>query len=510
MIKTSKKISALILLILMVIGVIGIGGAAKVAKYLNGRDNINDSYMSDNNDKSIREQDKSQLSEYQKELASINEAIAKEKDDEKLASLNSDKESIENHIKAMNIAIEKAIDMDADNYRCAALEKMMDYQDEIEEMKASSPNLSAEAQKTVSEKQALILRLEKVIDNKDLKEYTSIENEIIKNDKSLTNEEKQLQIDMNNLKLKINYTGGTPKNETDYEITNKLNIIRNYQNSLLTGMDMTGESYSKPLTPTRTKEIKNQIAVEIYKLEHKKGLSASDSGQSISQGASTLMVYFGIFMVAITMMVLAGSSVSQEMSTGSIKSLIISPTKRWKIFVSKYLSLLTVGIGATALLYAVYILAHGAFFGFGSGESYIYATNGVAHELNFYVYQLGYIFSSFLDILVFMTFAFMLSIVTRNTAVSVGASMGLSFGGIIVNAMINEAFRGERLGFLPFNNIGFATKFFPVAHTDMTGGIGEVINQTNSSVLFSLCYTAVMMICMIYTGLDSFNRRDIK
>lgn len=54
---------------------------------------------------------------------------------------------------------------------------------------------------------------------------------------------------------------------------------------------------------------------------------------------------------------------SHEMSTGTIKSLIIAPVKRWKIYLAKYLSMLAVMLVLILYTYAVASLTNGLLFG---------------------------------------------------------------------------------------------------------------------------------------------------
>jgi ABC-2 type transport system permease protein len=220
------------------------------------------------------------------------------------------------------------------------------------------------------------------------------------------------------------------------------------------------------------------------------------------------MLGIGIFMVSILGMILAGGSVSSEISTGSIKSLIISPTKRWKIFAAKGLSLITIGIISVLIAYIFSVIANGVFFGFNTGDPYIYAKNGVAHELNFYVYQFATIFTNFINVLVFMTFAFMLSIITRNTAASVAISIAVLFVGSNANTILMQFTKGEWRKFIPFNNLEFTSKIFP--NDELMQVANNMPGVVNNSLTFSLIYVAILLICMGYVGLDSFSRRDIK
>ncbi len=216
------------------------------------------------------------------------------------------------------------------------------------------------------------------------------------------------------------------------------------------------------------------------------------------------MLSVGIFMLVILVMILAGGSVSSEISTGSIKSLIISPVKRWKIFTAKFLSLLSVGVIAALIIYAFSLLASGLLFGFDFGGTYTFTKNGTEHEMNYYLFKFAALFTDFITVIVFTLFAFMLSILTRNTAASVAISLAVYFVGGQANTLLMMFTSGEWRRFIPFNNMEITSKIFSDTAQNTLPG------QVNNSLTFSLVYLAVLLICMGYTALDSFNRRDIK
>jgi ABC-2 type transport system permease protein len=250
--------------------------------------------------------------------------------------------------------------------------------------------------------------------------------------------------------------------------------------------------------------------VLVYKLEN--GMSTSRYESSPADTAIAAMTGVGLFMVVLLMTILAGSSISNEISTGSIKSLIISPARRWKIYTAKLVSLLSTGVLMTLLLYGVAMLDHGVFFGFGAGQPYVYAHNGTAGEMGFHLYQFARLWVQFLDVAVYMCLAFMLSILTRNTAVSVGLSIAVYFSSSVIRAFLT-LYRGhEWVRFIPFSNMGLAARMFPYDNSQETIGFlfGSVGVQGAPPVGFSLVYLAVLVFCMGFIGLDSFCRRDIK
>ena len=138
---------------------------------------------------------------------------------------------------------------------------------------------------------------------------------------------------------------------------------------------------------------------------------------------------------------------------------------------AKLLSLLTVGILATLILYVVSVVSSAVWFGLDSFQPYVTASGGQAMEINALLYLLADAFVQFIDVFVFMLFAFMLSIITRNTAASVGIAIGVYFGGSMATAMVTQLFRGEWVNFLPFSNLSLSSRFFPYS------GVNNMINS---------------------------------
>ncbi|NLW12265.1 MAG: ABC transporter permease subunit, partial [Clostridiaceae bacterium] len=235
-------------------------------------------------------------------------------------------------------------------------------------------------------------------------------------------------------------------------------------------------------------------------------IEISRMGGSLSSTALDGMASFGITMILLMILILAGGAISQEIATGSIKSLIIAPVKRWKIFLAKLMSLLTIGVTALLVHFVVTLVSYGIFFGFDTLSPYIFAVGGQAGAMSPILYLFAGQGVRFIEVIVFMSFALMLSVLTRNTAASVGISMAAYFGTSLASQILYFLPAAEWIKFMPFDHLNLTAKFFPFAVQDMYG----MVNQNETTLLFSLIYIVVALICMLYTALDSFNRRDIK
>lgn len=507
MIKISKKASVIVILAIMAVIIFGFGGIIKYEDSSNAK-NRNNYY--DNNMQFQKDEVNRQLEDAKTQLAEIQK---KKSSEIELQNLKSEEISIQNQIDMFQFAIDKDIVLFSNSYRAQATQRLFNYKLTVSRLNSiPAAELFDEQKKQLIDAQTNISLLQNTIENKDFKQYISFLNSEINSNTSMSSEEKKIYLESNALKLKYNLTGevdGVVNMNSDAD--KFIYQIENGKRSLLYDLDYTENSQSqKPLTPELRQNIKNVIAVAEYKLEKStvNNTITPNIGMDINSIAMPGMLSIGTFITVILVMILAGGSISSELSTGSIKSLIISPTKRWKIFTAKFLSLLTIGVIATLFAYIFAIIANGIFFGFDTGSSYIYASNGVAHELNFYIYRFATLFTDFIGVVVFMTFALMLSIITRNTAASVAISIAVFFVGSNANTILMQFVKGDWRKFIPFNNLSFTTKIFPNdGISQVTNGVTGVVNN---SLTFSLVYVAVLLICMVYTGLDSFNRRDIK
>ncbi|MHB8063701.1 MAG: ABC transporter permease subunit [Ruminiclostridium sp.] len=502
MIKISKKVSVIVILAIMVAIIFGFGGLMKFSDSMNVK---NDNYSS--NEKYQKEEMNRQLEDVKIKIAEIQKQKSSASDIE-LQNLEAEERSNQNQIDMLQYAIDKDILLSSDSFRAQATQRLFSYKEIVSQLSSiPAADLTEEQKQQLSEAQNNSSSLQGIIENKDFKEYISFLNNDINSNNNMSAEEKKIYLESNELILKNNLTGEDDGKAYDGNTNVYLTQIEQGKLSLLNDLDYTGNSQiQKPLTPELRESIKNEIAVAEYKLNKSIGNNA-DSNVSMNLKSIVMpgMLSIGIFMVVILVMILAGGSVSSEISTGSIKSLIISPTKRWKIFTAKLLSLLTIGVIAALIAYIFSIIANGIFFGFNSGTPYVYATNGAAHELNFYIYQLARLFTDFIVVIVFMTFAFMLSIITRNTAASVAITIGVYFVGNSANTILMQFVKGDWRKFIPFNNLDFTSKIFS------NDALSQAANgAVNNSLTFSLIYTAILILCMGYVGLDSFNRRDIK
>lgn len=511
MTKLSRKIITIILLAVMIISVIGIGILFKVElEYYNS----NDYNTMNSSDMSMLEERKKA---YKIELDGIKSQIenienGENEDEVSKFKLYNQLINIEGEITYLDYAIENNlniytnlwIDSVMRNYSYAAAEikyfekvnegyEKEEYEATLKEVKASS------------EKDLKVLNKYKEDKAAALNLYLDYQDAEIKSNKDISKEMAEIQLESNELKRQYNQNG-----EISTYLNNSIEKLKLNKISLLNNQS---DENDRPLTHDEREELINKIAVQEHYIKSGAYLTQSKNDDSgVSSQIISIFISFSGFFVSILMIILAGSTISSEVSTGSIKSLIISPLKRHKIYTAKILSLTTFALFSLIIMYITIIITNQALFSEYTITPYIGAVNGKAYELNFYLHTFLLVLIKGIDVFVFMMFAMMLSTVTRNTSASVGISIAGFFGGLIISSsqMLYFISKGEWRKFIPFANLYLEDKFFPYSSlTEEMSGYYDNVGQI-TSLNFSLIYIAVLLVCMVYTGYESFIKRDIK
>ena len=142
-------------------------------------------------------------------------------------------------------------------------------------------------------------------------------------------------------------------------------------------------------------------------------------------------------LVSLLSIIISAGIVAGEFITGTIKLLLIRPLKRWKVLLSKYMTVLIFPFGGLLILFSASFLVGGLFYGFsGASQPYLSYINGNVTEVN----MVGHIFTTYayacVDLLMMVTFAFMIWTVFRNNAMAVGTSLFLLFTGDVLVSLL--------------------------------------------------------------------------
>ncbi len=513
-IKMRKRVSLVVISIIMVAAIIGISGIIKMEDALSNIGYIEYTYDS-------------YIDSYQSEIDYLNENLtqldtdikaAREKEDtEVLMDLYNSKVSNLTDLSVLKLRIDYT-DMSSSDFRSDLIDFISIYMQKVNQYTVMEEAFPGTQNKTEYESaQQAVTKLTEILKNQDYPGYVEYSKGLIDAMTDITEEEKSLLLEKWDIMFKLDPTGGIgdKKNEsrTQYarRVSNTVEALAKtiiYERNFLDGYDN-----SASVTPKQIETYKDRLAAIRYCIDH--DIEMSDTSNSASSIAYSLVSSIANALITLLLIIIAGGMISTEISTGSIKSLIIAPVRRWKIFTAKLLALLTVAAALTLTKY-ICIAATQSLFWPDAISPYIYASAETAHSINYYLYQLAYCFAELIPIIMIAIFAFMLSTTTRSTALSVGLSMGIYFGGSVVVNILNLFASGEWLKFIPFNNMNLASKFFPMSSLLSNYGdpfsavmVGDASNFADTSALFSLLYIIVLSVLMLYIAFDSFTRRDI-
>jgi ABC-2 type transport system permease protein len=208
-------------------------------------------------------------------------------------------------------------------------------------------------------------------------------------------------------------------------------------------VDTTNRLSSTSMSDEWRKELQITLKQEQYYLDHNINPNAP--------GAPTFVRIFlensiGLF-IPLMVMVIASDLVSSEHSLGTVKLLLTRPVKRWKVLLSKYLTLILAVSLIIAIAGALSYIISGFVFGFrGWGAPILTGFNVTETGLNtanvkllslweFLLMDFGLVW--FVAVVV-GTLSFMLSVLIRSTAAGMGVMLAALISGAILSNMVSS------------------------------------------------------------------------
>jgi ABC-2 type transport system permease protein len=251
------------------------------------------------------------------------------------------------------------------------------------------------------------------------------------------------------------------------------------------------------------------IALGLYRLANNieaytfRGMKYAENLSHMPDGLPPLWRSFAmsvnfIGFLGVLLIVVAGGIVASEHSTGTIKFLLINPVARWKFLLAKYIAVLTFGLVLLILSFLANLFFAGVFFGFdGLGAPLLSVVGGeVVHGS-----AVLYLFSRYLlgavGMAVLATFAFALSALLRSSAMAVGFSLFLYFGGWTAVTLL------QNMGF-------YQARYILFANTNILNVVNGLTGFIHHTLAFALLNIAAYMAVFLWTAWDSFVRADIK
>ena len=459
-IKTWKKFSTKLAIILIILALVAGLGLTKVLQHMNENSDSVIQYAS-----TWKEGVEEDINSYKEQL--------KEPD-----LLQSEKNDIQNKIKIAEVRLQKNISVYSVNWKNTVLNSLEENMDE---------------------------KLLNIVLDNDFEGYIKYEKESEKqklNQKEITQQEYDDNIQI--LDLRYKYQIGNVGNEEVIRDSKEgyLYKIKNEQKSIRTGIDYQS---NRVLTTELRKEYEDDIKINIYKIENNIVNEDYSTTTNYRMMFESLASSFVITLIAIFAMIVAGGAISSEVSTGTIKFWALTPNKRWKILTAKILSIIFYLVVITLIMSILSIICANIFFD-TEGYEYIFVKNGNVEKIGNTLFTIEYYFAKLIPVIIFAIFALMLSVITRNTSLSLGLSIATYMGNSIAMIIINSYIKKDWIKIIPFNNLNIVDKIFPNFKSMLSTGLE---NTTTIPLGFSLIVLLVCMILMLVTMYDSFNKRDI-
>ncbi len=209
--------------------------------------------------------------------------------------------------------------------------------------------------------------------------------------------------------------------------------------------------------------------------------------------------------VVLIISIIGGTIVSQEYNKGSIKVLLSKPVKRWKILLSKvitinlinFILLFTILVSMTLFVILIYKINI-----FNLNE--IIIIHNKINQVNYYIKFLKEFFINSLPVFFVGNFALMLSTLTLNTSLAVGLSVFISIaGGIISQFLFALRLKFIEYTFLPYLDFNIFKDYVDIINNNIIYGIN--LNIIKGSIILLIFFIFFYILSNL-----SFSKKDIK
>lgn len=252
-------------------------------------------------------------------------------------------------------------------------------------------------------------------------------------------------------------------------------------------------------------KLEDNIKLALYQLDNDKLDNTANQMTLFETSEPEQITFWTVFLtstslvtvVALLAIVIAGGIVSSEFSQGTVKFLLINPVKRWKILMSKYFTVITVGYIMLCILFVVMIPITGLMLGFdGFSTPYIYVSGGEVKEMPTLLYAAEQYLMKSVEMVVMSTLAFAISSLVRSTALAIGVSVFTMCIGSTVTQLLSQLGQ-DWARFLVFANTDLAS---------ISKG-GSIFAQ--HSLTFAVGVLIAHMVVFLLTAWDGFTKRSV-
>ncbi len=246
--------------------------------------------------------------------------------------------------------------------------------------------------------------------------------------------------------------------------------------------------------------IEESVNEKLYRLEN----DISVSNGTVYGAVCMVLMEFLLSVAAICVIVMAGRIMSDEFIKGTVKFMLLTPYKRGKIWLAKYLTVLIFAVFAVVFACGITLITAGLYFGFEGIGGAVLADFG-SGTLPFAVNLLICFLVNALPMLMTVTLAYMLSCLTRSSAASIGITVAYFFGSSIA------------ITFISMLNPDLYKKVW--LYNEMTVNVQNILSPesfvfANSELSLTVGHSAVTVIAFFVLiniiSFLSFTKRDVK
>lgn len=209
---------------------------------------------------------------------------------------------------------------------------------------------------------------------------------------------------------------------------------------------------------------------EIYSFEVSKPFNSETTSNSVTNAYDFMYSSMKIlsFVIIVFSIIVATSSISNEISSGTIKLLLIRPYSRNKILLAKIISSIIISILFLFVSSLFAFIIGGILFGFSAAPMLVVLNAGVAFTIHPFSLMLIYLACEILKCIIYILFSYFISVIVKNSIFSVVISLCFFFIGIICNLFIS--FNPWAMA-LPYANFDLFNYFLPVMSASQIGNI---------------------------------------
>ena len=292
-------------------------------------------------------------------------------------------------------------------------------------------------------------------------------------------------------------------NKNKEQLEKRIGISQTYDWKMLAGQQIINQK-NRQESAYVTENEKASINVRISQLQY----AIDNNTNPIDTNAARFSIAFmeqAIYMfLPLLIIMLAADMVSGESTNGTIKLLLTRVVPRWKILLSKFIALVMLELVVLAFTLLASIIVAGLFFGFGGwmepvtvGFKVIGGKLDSSSVINLPQWQnivLVYALAFFVS-LVIGCISFMVSVLVKSTATSIGIMMSTLVGGTFLSFFLSD---WDIIRYFFMVNLRL---------TDYLSGNVQPIDGINMS--FSIIVLAVWGIGALFVSFIRFTKQDI-